>query len=180
MHQYFYEAGGFAAVPFVEKGGCKGRTFSPQGLPICAAGLAMPLKFTFTDRTSTIVVHERGKYVCPLRFPQASPEAVCPVNHDNWPKGGCTVMTPTCAGARIRYQLDRESTEFREIFKQRTADERSNSQAVDLGIERPRLRRGSAIVNQNTLIYVLINLRALHRIRAHKEELARQLTIPSA
>jgi hypothetical protein len=180
VHQYFYEAGGFAAVPFVEKGGCKGRTFSPQGLPICAAGLAMPLKFTFTDRTSTIVVHERGKYVCPLRCPQASPEAVCPVNHANWPKGGCTVMTPTCAGARIRYQLDRESTEFKEIFKQRTADERSNSQAVDLGIERPRLRRGSAIVNQNTLIYVLINLRALHRIRAHKEELARQLTIPSA
>ena len=86
---------------------------------------------------------------------------------------------PTCAGARIRYQLDRESPEYKAIYKQRTADERSNSQAVDLGIERPRLRRQSAIVNQNTLIYVLINLRALQRIRQHKEALARQPITPS-
>ena len=32
----------------------------------------------------------------------------------------------------------------------------------------------------NTLIYVLINLRALQRIRAHKEELARQAKLPTA
>lgn len=31
----------------------------------------------------------------------------------------------------------------------------ANSQAVELGIENPHLRRQSAIVNQNTLIYVL-------------------------
>jgi len=49
-----------------------------------------------------------------------------------------------------------------------------NSQAVALGIERPKLRRQSAIINQNTLLYVLINLRALQRIRARKEDLARQ------
>ena len=66
------------------------------------------------------------------------------------------------------------------IYKQRTADERANSQAVELGIERPKLRRQSAIVNQNTLIYVLINLRAVQRIRAHKEALARQAKLPTA
>ena len=43
-----------------------------------------------------------------------------------------------------------------------------------LGIERPKLRRGSAIANQNTLIYVLINLHALQRVRARKAALARQ------
>jgi hypothetical protein len=32
-----------------------------------------------------------------------------------------------------------------------------NSQAVDLGIERPRLRNGQAIARLNTLIYILIN-----------------------
>ena len=37
--------------------------------------------------------------------------------------------------------------------------------------ERPRLRNQYAIANQNTLIYVLINLRALHRIRRKKTEL---------
>ena len=179
VYQYFYEAGGFAAVPLAEKGGYKERSFSPAGLPLCAAGLAMPLKFTFTDRTTTIVVHERGKYVCPLRFP-TQPAAACPVNHENWPKGGCTAMMPTCAGARLRYQLDRERAEYKAIYKQRTADERINSQALALGIERPHLRRQSAIVNQNTLIYVLINLRALQRIRTHKEELARQAKMPGS
>jgi len=181
VYQYFHEAGGFAAVPFVEKGGLKSRSFSPEGLPLCAAGLPMPLKFTFTDRASTLVVHERGKYVCPLRIPKTAPAApTCPVHHENWAKDGCTAMMPTCVGARIRYQLDRESPEFKAIYKQRTADERSNSQAVALGIERPHLRRQSAIANQNTLIYVLINLRALQRIRAHKEELARQAKLPTA
>ena len=49
-----------------------------------------------------------------------------------------------------------------------------------MGIERPHLRRQSAIVNHNTLIYVLINLRALQRIRQHKEQLARQSNLPPA
>lgn len=180
VYQYFHDAGGFAAVPFSEKGGLKTRSFSPEGLPLCAAGLPMPLKFTFTDRTSTLVVHERGKYVCPLHHSRAAHAATCPVNHDRWAHGGCTAMMPTCAGARIRYQLDRTSDQYQAIYKQRTADERSNSQAVELGIERPRLRRQSAIANQNTLIYVLINLRALQRVRAHKEELARQAKQPDA
>lgn len=98
-------------MPLVAKGRHDVRTFSPDGLPVCAAGLAMPLKFAFTDRTTTIVVHERGKYVCPLIFPSKIADT-CPANHDNWPKGGCTAMMPTCAGARIRYQLDRESAEY--------------------------------------------------------------------
>jgi hypothetical protein len=174
VHQYFHEAGGFAAVPLVEKGGYQGRTFSSAGLPLCAAGLPMPLKFTFTDRTTTLVTHERGKYVCPLRHPQTAPDAACPAQHQNWAKGGCTAMMPTCAGARLRYTLDRDSAAYKAVYNQRTADERINSQALALGIERPHLRRHSAIAHQNTLIYVLINLRALQRIRQRKEVLARQ------
>ena len=49
-----------------------------------------------------------------------------------------------------------------------------------MSIERPYLRRQSAIVNQNTLIYVLINLRALQRIRTHKAARARQGSAPGA
>ncbi len=192
VYQHFHEAGGFAAVPLVEKGGYQERSFSADGRPLCAAGLPMPLKCAFTDRTTTLVTHERGKYVCPLRHPQATPNAVCPVSHANWAKGGCTAMTPalhqtqcgasvpTCAGARLRYQLDRESAAYKAIYNQRTADERINSQALALGIERPYLRCQSAITNQNTLIYVLINLRALQRIRQHQEALARQTKRPGA
>jgi hypothetical protein len=67
VYQYFHEAGGFAAVPFSEKGGVQSRPFSPDGLPLCAAELPMPLKCAFTDRTSALVTHKRGKYVCPRR-----------------------------------------------------------------------------------------------------------------
>ena len=73
-----------------------------------------------------------------------------------------------CGGAspaaKLRYQIDREDVTYKRIYKQRTATERINSQAVDLGIERPHLRNGKAIANQNTLIYLLINLRLLQRI----------------
>ena len=169
VHQYFHEAGGFAAVPLVEKGGYQSRTFSPEGLPLCAAGLAMPLKFAFTDRTTTLVTHERGKYVCPLRHPQTYAGRRLPGQPRKLAQGRLHRHDADLPGARLRYQLDRESAAYKTIYKQRTADERINSQALALGIERPHLRRQSAIANQNTLIYVLINLRALQRIRTHKE-----------
>jgi hypothetical protein len=159
------DSGAFAAVPFSEKGGYKAgqRQFDDQGLPLCGARLPMPLQFTFTDRTTCLVEHERGKYVCPLRFPEQTAGA-CPIQHKSWPKGGCTVMMPTSIGARLRYSLDRDSDTYQHIYNQRTAVERINSQAVALGIERPHIRNGAAIANLNTLIYILINLRCLQRI----------------
>jgi hypothetical protein len=176
VYAHFYrqdDPTAFAAVPFSEKGGykAKGRQFSPDGLPLCAAGRPMPLKFTYTDRTTCIAEHERGKYVCPLRFPERSPDT-CPVNHKSWSKGGCTVMMPLSIGARLRYTLDRDSDTYKEAYRQRTAVERINSQAVALGIERPHWRNGQAIANLNTLIYTLINLRTLQRIRQRKPEIA--------
>jgi len=157
---------GFAAVPLSKRGG-KRRQFDAQGLPLCEAGLAMPLKLTYICRT-TRFHHERGRYACPLVFPEPTGQS-CPIQHKNWPKG-CVTTLATSIGARIRHQLDRHSDIFKQIYKQRTATERINSQAVELGIERPKLRNGQAIANQNTLIYVLINLRALHRVRRKKAE----------
>ena len=159
----------FAAVPFSEKGGykTKGRLFDPTGLPLCAAGLAMFRKFIYADRTISLIEHERSKYVCPLLYPEPSAES-CPVQHKNWAKKGCTAAMPTSIGARLRYTLDRESQAYKDIYKQRTAVERINSQAVALGIERPHLRNGHAIANLNTLTYLLINLRLLQRIRQRR------------
>jgi hypothetical protein len=171
VFEYFHVAGGFAAVPLTKRGGFK-FSFDDQGLPLCQAGLAMPLKSTFMCHTGD-VEHEKGRYACPLLHPQPSGQ-VCPIQHKNWPDGGCTVTMATSIGARLRYQIDRDGDDFKAIYKQRTATERINSQAVELGIERPRLRNRHSIANQNTLIYVLINLRGLQRIRARKAELARQ------
>ena len=129
----------------------------------------MPLLFTFTDRTTCLVEHERGKYGCPLRYPQPTGQP-CPINHKNAAKKGCTAMMPTSLGARLRYSLDRDAELYKATYRQRTAVERINSQTKALGIERPHIRNGKAIANLNTLIYVLINLRLLQRIRNRQIE----------
>jgi hypothetical protein len=118
----------------------------------------------FNDRTSCLIEHERGKYIRPLPRGRGG-RVACPIHHANAKRGGCTAMMPTCIGARLRYALDRQSDEYKQAYNQRTAVERINSQALSLGIERPHLRNGQAIAHQNTLIYVLINLRSLQRLR---------------
>jgi hypothetical protein len=104
-------------------------------------------------------------------------------------------MRPVCENRSVSFDYARETQraplrlsspdsclilipEYKAVYKQRTADERSHSQAVAIGSERPKLRRQSAIANQNTLIYVLINLRALQRVRTTKEQLAHQPKLP--
>ncbi|MSP13590.1 MAG: hypothetical protein EXR62_11610 [Chloroflexi bacterium] len=172
VYQYFRDAQGWAAVPYVAKGGHPPRQFDPSGLPLCHAGLPMPLKSTFSD-DSHRVPHEKGRYACPLLFPAPSGQ-VCPIADPHWPKGGCVSTTPTCQGIRDHHQLDRSSDSFKAIYNQRTADERINSQALELGIERPKLRNGKAIANMDTLIYVLVDLRGLHRVLEQQAKLAQQ------
>lgn len=167
VYDYFNskEHDGFAAIP-LRQNGVK-RIFDGDGLPICEANLAMVCKRKFTNRT-TPVKHQRGRYVCPLLFPDKTADS-CPVNHKKWENGGCKLTMPTCAGARVRYQLDREGGAFKQIYAQRTAVERIFSQAVALGIERPKLRNQQAITNYNTLIYILINLRAMQKVSSLME-----------
>lgn len=166
VYDYFHnpDHDGFAAVPFSEKGGKPCRQFDEEGIPLCDAGLAMSLKFTYTDNTTAIIPYRRAKYVCPLLHPQPNGRS-CPVNHKKWPKGGCTTTLADSPGSRLRHQLDRDSDRYKAVYSQRTAVERLFSQALELGIERPKLRNQPAITNQNTLIYLLINLRALQRVQ---------------
>jgi hypothetical protein len=168
VYEYFCQNGnpwtdGFAAVPFVARGGHGHRSFSDDGRPLCAAGLPMTLRSTFWCKT-TLIPHERGQYVCPLRYPAQTGQA-CPVQHKNWTPKGCVSTLATSPGARLRYQIDRDGELYKQVYKQRTASERINSQAVDLGIERPKLRNGLSIANHNTLTYALIDLHALQRVR---------------
>jgi len=171
VYEYFDPQGGFAAVPFVQRGGQdKNRQFSEDGQPKCPAGLAMHLRYTFWHK-ATLIPHQRARYACPLLYPEKTAEA-CPVNDEHWAKRGCVTTIATSIGARLRYQIDRSSEQYKQVLKQRTATERINSQAVDLGIERPKLRNAASIANHNTLTYVLINLHALQRIRQRKAERA--------
>jgi len=163
VYEYFDNVGGFAAVPWADRADHH-KTFNEQALPLCEAGLAMPLISTVNKKKGCLVPHELGRHRCPLLFPAPSGET-CPIQHKNWPKKGCVTSLPTSQGNRVRHQLDREGAEYKRIYDQRTATERINSQAKELGIERPKLRNQASIANQNTLLYVLINLRGLKRIQ---------------
>ena len=68
VYDYFQhpDHDGFAAVPFSSKGGKPHRLFDPDGLPLCEAGLSMPHKFSYNDRTTAIIPYRRAKHVCPL------------------------------------------------------------------------------------------------------------------
>ena len=168
VYEYFHTAGGMAAVPFnVGKKGAS-RSFAADGTPLCAAELPMTLQFTYQHR-SDLVEHTRQKYRCPLLYPSAT-AACCPSGDPHWDKGGCTTTIAATKGARLRHTLDRESEEYKALYATRTMVERINSQAEALGILHPKLRRGRAIANQNTLTYVLINVRALSRLRTAKQE----------
>ena len=65
----------------------------------------------------------------------------------------------------MRVTLDRTGPLYKAIYKQRTSCERINSQAKDLGIERPKARNIRSVRRLNTLIYITINIKALQRAR---------------
>ena len=162
VYEFFYNQAhdGFAAVP-LKQPNAHTRQFDPDGKPLCEAGLSMPVLKLYTDRTKAIIHHTRAIHACPLLHPEAT-GADCPVAHKQWGKGGCRVNLPVSPGVRLRHQLDRKGAVYQRIYAQRTAVERIFSQAKAYGIERPKLRNRQAITNQNTLIYLLINLR-LHQ-----------------
>lgn len=168
IYEYFHKAGGMAAIPSVIRGKPNYIGFNEEGTPLCAAGLPMFCKGTFTNR-STLVEHDRERWWCPLLHPEPTADQ-CPANHATWHKDGCKSTIPASIGARQRHQIDRDSDQYKQIYRQRTASERIFSQAVALGIERPKLRNIRSITNWNTLIYIIINLRALQRIRQKQQD----------
>lgn len=80
---------------------------------------------------------------------------------------------------RVRWQLDRTSDAYTTIFDQRTVCERVNSQAVELGIERPKLHSQPSITNQNTLLYVLLKLQTLQPIAVKQVAQVEDGPVPS-
>jgi Transposase DDE domain len=103
------------------------------------------------------------RFCCPLLVPQATGETC---DHAQFFKGkGCKKDPNWEAGGRQRVTLDRESPLYKAIYTQRTSCERINSQAKELGIERPKVRTMRSVANLNTLIYLVINVRALDRAK---------------
>ncbi|TMC23101.1 MAG: hypothetical protein E6J34_04010 [Chloroflexi bacterium] len=73
------------------------------------------------------------------------------VKDDNWKRGGIQRVTPDCISP---------------LYCQRTAYERINNQAKEVGIAHPKVCNTCSVVNLNTLTYLIINVRALQQAKA--------------
>lgn len=160
---YVYDAavrhGGIAAVPLNQS---RPTPFArlADGTPRCPIGLPMQPTKQFNHTYG----YRAQRFQCLLLFP----EKTCfTCKHEQFAKGkGCVKDVNWEPGGIQRVTLDRQGPLYRAIYTQRTSCERINSQAKELGIERPKVRNGRSVANLNTLIYVSINVRALERAKS--------------
>jgi len=159
IYQTCAARGGMAAIPLNTRGHPVPHQ-QPDGRPLCPSGLPMHPSYTFFHPDG----YRAQIYRCPLLFPARTAQ---PCDHEQFRKGpGCVKYLNIELGGRMRIRLDRASAAYQQVYRQRTAAERINSQAKALGIERPKVRNGSSVRNLNTLTYLVINVRALARARA--------------
>jgi hypothetical protein len=131
-----------------------------DGVPRCPAGLRMQPTYQFQHTKG----YRAQRYRCPLLFPQPTGQTC---QHEQFRKAkGCVKDLDIEVGGLMRVMLDRDGPLYKGIYRQRTCAERINSQAQALGIERPKVRHRPAVARLNTLIYILINVKALQRARA--------------
>ncbi len=160
---YVYEPaacqGGIAAVPQNQHGH---PVFprDPAGVPRWPMGLRMHPAFQLAHTYG----YRAQRFCCPLLHPVATAEHC---DHPQFAKGkGCTKDVNWERGGLMRVQLDRSSPLYQAIYTQRTGCERINSQAKELGIEQPKVHNGQSVANLNTLMYVIITVRALDRVKS--------------
>jgi hypothetical protein len=160
---YVYEGaarhGGIGAIPLNQHSQAPFAR-EADGTPRCEEGLLMQPTYQF-DHTNG---YRAQRFRCPLLFPEQT-GATC--NHDQFAKGkGCVKDVNWELGGIQRVTLDRDGPLYHALYTQRTSCERINSQAKELGIERPKMRNGHSVSHLNTLLYVVINVRALQRAQS--------------
>ncbi|GAC1666624.1 MAG: hypothetical protein NVS9B9_27280 [Ktedonobacteraceae bacterium] len=151
--------GGIAAVPLNQHGH---PTFprDADGVPRCPKALRMVPTFTFAHPNG----YQALRYRCPLLFPEKTGETC---DHAQFVKGcGCVKDVNHEKGGQMRVTLDRTSPLYKAIYRQRTSCERINSQAKELGIERPKVRNRHSVHRLNTLTYIIINAKAIQRVQS--------------
>ncbi len=148
--------GGIAAIPLNQHAHPLYER-DPDGTPLCPIGLRMHPTYQFQHTKG----YRAQRYRCPLLYPEPTGQTC---DHEQFRKAkGCVKDINLEAGGLMRVTLDRESPLYQGIYHQRTSCERINSQAKELGIERPKARNIRSIRTLNTLIYLTINVKALQK-----------------
>ena len=159
VHEDALRLDGIAAVPLNQHGHPVYER-DADGVPRCPMGLRMQPTYQFEHTNG----YRAQRFRCPLLFPEQT-GATC--QHEQFTKGkGCVKDINWERGGLMRVTLDRQGPLYHAIYTQRTCCERINSQAKELGIERPKVRNGRSVANLNTLIYLIINVRALARAKS--------------
>jgi Transposase DDE domain len=164
VYQTCVHHGGIAAVPLNQHGH---PVFSrdTDGIPLCPKGLRMHPTYQFQHTNG----YRAQRYRCPLLHPQPTGQSC---DHEQFAKGpGCVKDINSELGGQMRVTLDRTAPLYKAIYRQRTSPERINSQALALGIERPKVRKSRSVENLNTLTYLVINAKALQRARSRNASL---------
>jgi len=160
---YVYEQAvhhaGIAAVP-LNAHSLRDGSRDPDGVPRCYMGLRMVPRFFFAHSNG----YRAQRFGCPLVFPTRLDQP-CEWLHHNHGLG-CHKDPNWEAGGLQRVLLDRRSPLYKAIYTQRTSCERINSQAKELGIERPKVRNRQSVARLNTLTYLIVNVRALDRAKS--------------
>jgi len=164
IYEDYAEIGGIAAIPLKE---------SPQriyqrdtdGIPLCPKGWRMH-RCASIHHPDGYLAH---RYGCPILAQHPGMPEQC--DHARFATGGCMTDINAERGGLLRLTLDRSSPLYRAIYCQRTSAERINSQAKELGIERPRVRNQCSVERLNILTYLLINAKALQRARQINQSL---------
>ena len=150
---------GIAAIP-LNTHGHEEVPRDPDGTPRCSRGLRMHPIFQFQHTNG----FRAQRFRCPLLFPEPTGQTCA---HAQFAKAKGCVKDPNWEkGGLMRALLDRHSPLYHAVYTQRTACERINSQAQALGIERPKVRNIRSVKNLNTLIYLVINVRALAKAKS--------------
>ena len=160
---YVYDApahhGGIAAVPLNQHSKTPFARL-PDGTPRCPIGLPMHPTKQFNHTYG----YRAQRFQCPLLFPEKTGQTC---EHEQFRKGkGCVKDVNWELGGIQRVTLNRDGPLYHAIYVQRTSCERINSQAKELGIEHPKVHNARSVTNLNTLIYLVINVRALQRAKS--------------
>lgn len=141
--------------------------FGPNGRPVCQKGLEMDNGGKWFDKQKG---YHRMKATCPLVNPATGKrkkkhENISCEILDSKPKG-CSKVMNLDDPSNLRFAIDRQSREFKKVYKQRTQAERGFSIFKNYGMETPIQRNINSVSNLSTLAYCLMNAKVI--IKAEK------------